>query len=380
MRRFTRDPHGFLEDLARRSDAAVFPLPWGGWCVRDTEPALRVLNDPVFNTGRSPFFGDLLPTRSAQIAVGREVREALRAYEPAFRTGMENAVARLAAASPWPVTGPDLVFRGTADLLLHPDAAPPLRRLMHRAVHGGVLVRQPRVRQRARAEVLRARLVRALHAHVRERRRQTVPRRPRDLLDTVLLACLDGLGDRAVADLYRVIHQSVVRNVGYALAWSLLLASLYGPACLHGPGGASRPWPWPTDSLVREAARYRPMVWMVARRVPYPQEIGGVRFPAGTALSVSPYLLHHDERRWTEPRVFDPERWSRPDGCGPYLPFGAGPFTCAAAGVAHSMVATALDCLGAGARLSVPASATYPVVTDAAVPRPFVLHRATTAS
>ncbi|MGI5340923.1 cytochrome P450 [Streptomyces sp. CA-181903] len=339
--------------------------------MKDTELALGVLNDPVFNTGRSPFFGDLLPTRSAQVVLGREVRQALRAYEPAFRVRMEDAVARLPVASPWPVTGPDLVFRAAADLLLHPDAAPPLRRLMHRAVHGGVLVRQPRVWQRARAEVVRAGLVKATLAHVRERRRETGPRRPRDLLDTVLLACPDDRTDRAVADLYRLIHQSVVRNVGYALAWSLLLA------CLHAPGGASRPWPWPTDRLVREAARYRPMVWMVGRRVPRPLDYGGIRFPAGTILSVSPYLLHHDERRWTGPRVFDPDRWSRPDACGPYLPFSAGPFACAAAAVAHSMVGTAVDRIGEGARLSVPPSAVHPVVTDAAVPRPFVLHRTT---
>ncbi|MGI5347404.1 cytochrome P450 [Streptomyces sp. CA-250714] len=367
MRRFRQDPLGFMEDLAHRSPTGVFQLPWGGWCVSDTDLALTVLNDPDFNAGRSPFFGDLLPSRSAQITLGREVRHALRDYESDYRDNMAKAVAQLPANSPWPLTGPDLVFQSTADFLLHPDAAPALRRMMHQAVHSGVLVRQPLVRQRVRAEMVRAKLAEATLVHVGERRRKGCTRQPRDLLDTILHACPGNSTDRTVSDLYRVIHQSVVRNVGYALAWSVLLA------CLHSAPGS--PWPWPTDRVVREAARYRPMVWMVGRRLPRSQEFGGIHFRAGTLLSVSPYLLHHDEHRWPEPRAFRPERWSRPQTCGPYLPFSSGPFTCSAAAVAHSMVTEALDCLGEGAHLSVSAGVTHPMVTDAAIPRPFVLHR-----
>lgn len=369
MRRFRSDPLGFLEGLAARDRAPVFRLPWGGWCVRDTELALTVLKDPRFNEGRSAFFGDLLPSRPAQIAFGRDMRRALLAQLPAYRDNMAEAVDRLPGTTSWPATGPDLVFRSTADWLLHPEAAPPLRRAMHEAVHSGVLVRQPAMGQRARAEVARARLVRATLTHVAERRRQGGVREPRDLLDTVISASPAGADDRTVADLYRLIQQSVVRNVGYALSWSLLLDCLHATPVARGQ--------WPADHSVREAARHRPMVWMVGRRLPHPGEFGGVQVPAGATLAVSPYLLHHDEDRWSDPHLFRPDRWSRPQTCGPYLPFSDGPFTCAAAQVAQTMISVAFGLLSHARQLSTPGAVPHPVVTDAAIPRPFVLHRTT---
>nr|WP_237535329.1 cytochrome P450 [Streptomyces sp. SID3343] len=63
---------------------------------------------------------------------------------------------------------------------------------------------------------------------------------------------------------------------------------------------------------------------MVGRPVPHPVAFGGVAFRTGAILSVSPYLLHHDERHWSRPQTFDPERWGRADTPGPYLPFSAG--------------------------------------------------------
>ncbi|MDJ1133464.1 cytochrome P450 [Streptomyces iconiensis] len=371
MRKFRHDPLGFIEDLARRAPEGMFRLPWGGWCVSDADLALSVLSEPDFNSGRSAFFRDLLPSRAAQVILGRAVRHALDAYAGDYRDNMVRAVAQLPAASPWPVTGPDLVFLSTADFLLRPEADPPLRRMMHQAVHNGLLVRSPHMRRRARAEMMRLKLAEATLAHVRERRRQGRPPEPPDLLDTVLHACPAESGDRTVAELYLLLHQSIVRNVGYALAWSLLLPRLHGTS---GP-----PWSWPTEWAVREAARCRPMVWMVGRDVPRRMEIGGVTLRAGTTLSVSPYLLHHDEQRWTDPRSFRPERWSQPHACGPYLPFSAGPFTCTAAAVAHRMTGEALDRVGGGAHLSVSGGVTHPTVTDAAVPGPFVLHRVTTS-
>lgn len=166
-----------------------------------------------------------------------------------------------------------------------------------------------------------------------------------------------------------LLFRSIVGNIGYAVAWTVLPAGLH-----HAPQAA---WPWPTDWIVREAARHRPFVWMVGRPVPHPVEFGGVALRPGAILSVSPCLLHHDERHWNRPDVFDPERWAHPDTRGPYLPFSAGPFICAGAAVAQTMTADAVAALAGDARLSVLGGRTRPVVTNAAAPRAFTLNRTT---
>ncbi|MBW4720308.1 cytochrome P450 [Saccharothrix obliqua] len=363
MRRFRRDPYAYIEDLRLR-EPGVARLPWGGWCVSDPELAQALLRAHEFNGDRSGFFGELLPSRSAQVVVGRAVRDAVRERVGEYRARLAVEVAALPATTRWPATGTRLVHRCLADVLLHPaDAPPEVRRLLADAVRGGVLLRAPRVWQRARAELLRGRLVAALTELVARRR---ADRGQRDVLDAVLAAAPAELPDRAAAELYVLLFRSVVAPVGCSLAWSVLLA------CLHHPDG---PWPWPADWVVREALRHRPMAWMVGRTVPRPTEFGGIPFPAGEVLSVSPYLLHHDEHRWPEAAAFRPERWGDGGARGPYLPFGAGPFTCAGASVAQLLVAEALTALGEHAHLSVTGGDTRPVMADGAVPRPFTLHR-----
>ncbi|WP_433273705.1 cytochrome P450 [Actinosynnema sp. CS-041913] len=366
MRRFRRDPLGFVEDVARLNPAGVARLPWGAWCVSDTRLARVLLRDPRFNAGMSGFFGNALPSRPAQSALGHHVRDMMRSRMPEYRTAVAAAAERFPAVSRWPAAGVDLVYRCTADLLLHPDAPPDLRRLQQQRVRGG-LGRQQTFWRRARAELRRRRLVSALVEHVAERRKQSRAAQPRDLLDAVIGACPDEVTDRAVTSVYLLLFRSIVGVVGHSVAWSVLSAGLH-----HPPGSA---WPWPVDWLVREAARHRPVVWMVARRIPEPVDFGGIAFPSGTRLSVSPYLLHHDERHWTRPGVFRPERWAEPGGRGFYLPYSSGPFVCAGAAVAHTLVTEAVAALGAEARLTVVDGDLTPVVTDSNVPRPFTLHR-----
>ncbi|WP_063035090.1 cytochrome P450 [Nocardia grenadensis] len=132
----------------------------------------------------------------------------------------------------------------------------------------------------------------------------------------------------------------------------------------------------PVDRVVREALRHRPVSWMVSRSVPYPAEFGGMGFRAGDLLSVSPYLLHHDREHWAGPETFQPDRWIRPDGHGPFVPFSSGPFTCAGAAVAHDLVTDAATILTENACLRVIGGGdTRPIVTNAAIPRPFTLRR-----
>jgi cytochrome P450 len=370
MRRFQRDPLGFIENLSRRNPPGVFRLPWGGWCVSDTDLAWVVLRDPDFNEGMSTFFGPQLPSRSAQVNVGRAVRDTLRARMAEYREGLAAAVAELPTVSQWPAAGAHLVYQCMADLLLDPHTPSRSRRLLEQAVGGGVLIRAPRVWQRTQAELLRSKLLAAVTEHVRDRREDGIRTgEPRDVLDAVIGACPHEVTDRAVAELYLLLFRSIVAPVSSSLAWSVLLA------CLHR--APDSPWPWPAEWVVREALRHRPMVWMVGRSVPYPIEIGGIAFRPGEILSVSPYLLHHDEHRWTHADVFRPERWAEPRERGPYLPFGAGPFTCAGASVAHTLIAEAVTALTTDARLTVIGGDTRPVMADGAIPRPFTLHRTT---
>lgn len=367
-RQLRRDPLEYIEDLQRRGATGVVRLPWGGWCVSDPDLAQDLLRGPEFNGGKSGFFGELLPTRTAQIEVGHAVRNFLRARVPQYRDALAAAVADLPAADCWPVAGTTLVYRCLADLLLHPDTPARARRLMDQAVHGGVVFRPPHAWQRARAEILRSRLITAVTEQVVHRREHHVGE-SRDVLDAVLGACPDEVADRTAAELYLTLFRSIVAPVSASLAWSVLLA------CLHHTSDS--PWPWPVDQVVREALRHRPMAWMLGRTVPRPTGFGGVSFRSGDILSVSPYLLHHDEHRWTDPKVFRPERWAQPDGRGPYIPFGAGPFTCVGASVAHLLITEALTALTGDARLTVTGGDARPVLTDNAIPRPFTVHRTT---
>ncbi|MDX3076678.1 cytochrome P450 [Streptomyces sp. MI02-7b] len=334
----------------------------------DPDLALRVLRDPVFNSERSTFFGDLLPSRPAQTEFGRAVRKLMRAHLPEYRDNVARAVAGLPEASQWPGAGTMLAYQCTADMLLHPQVSPPLHRLLAQAVRIGILLRAPRLRQRARVEMLRPKLKRALAEQVTLRREEGIRAdEPRDMLDTAIGACPNEVTSPAVADLYLQMYSAIVETVGHSVAWSLLLA------CLHNTPGS--PWPWPADWIAREAARHRPVVWMVGRPVPHPIEFGGISFQPDAVLSVSPYLLHHDKTRWAQPDMFRPQRWAEPGGHGPYLPYSTGPFTCAGAAVAHTMIVDTVSALTSDAHLTVTGGNMSPFVTNAAVCRPFALHR-----
>lgn len=368
MRRFRRDPLTFLERLRRTGSGEVFELPWGGWCAGDTDLALTVLRDRSFNAGMSGFFGAMLPSRAAEIDFGRAARTILRAYTPRFREALASEVLAMPAVTRWPAAGIELVYRCTADMLLHPEGSPALRRLLERNARVGAL-RPAHMVQRARAQLLRAELSAALTTEVRHRRSTggRPAEAPRDLLDAVIGACPDDLADVTVTELYVLMYRSIVGPLGHSLAWSLLLGSLLS---------SGSPWPWPVDSVVREALRHRPVSWMVSRPLPRPTEFGGIAFRTGDMLGVSPYLLHHDENRWSAPGEFRPDRWNRPGEHGPYVPFSSGPFTCAGAAVAHDLVTEAATALTAGTALRVIGGGdTRPIVTNAATPRPFTLRR-----
>eukprot|EP00112_Aurelia_sp_Birch-Aquarium-sp1_P021901 Seg6.9 transcript_id=Seg6.9/GoldUCD/mRNA.D3Y31 product="Cholesterol 24-hydroxylase" protein_id=Seg6.9/GoldUCD/D3Y31 len=62
-------------------------------------------------------------------------------------------------------------------------------------------------------------------------------------------------------------------------------------------------------------------------------EYGGYSIPKGTVMAIEMYAMHRDPKYWSEPEVFNPERWDSDslDKQGPnvaYMPFSAGRRNC----------------------------------------------------
>lgn len=87
-------------------------------------------------------------------------------------------------------------------------------------------------------------------------------------------------------------------------------------------------------AVLSEALRLFPPASLFSREATQDAQVGPYRVPKGTALHISVYTLHHDERWWQDAEAFKPERWvgdktggDRSGGLA-YLPFGSGPKMC----------------------------------------------------
>ena len=93
-----------------------------------------------------------------------------------------------------------------------------------------------------------------------------------------------------------------------------------------------------TRTVLSESLRLRPPAWILARSPIADLELGGHFMPSGSVVLISPYLMHRDERFYSNPMAFEPERWlddrqaRRPKMA--YIPFGAGPRSCIGEGFA----------------------------------------------
>ena len=83
------------------------------------------------------------------------------------------------------------------------------------------------------------------------------------------------------------------------------------------------------ESIFKEAMRYYPPVPFSIRYVVRDTEIQSYPLKAGTYVTISPLLLHHDDRYWDNPDVFDPYRFIDPNyNNKAYFPFAGGAHTC----------------------------------------------------
>jgi cytochrome P450 len=89
-------------------------------------------------------------------------------------------------------------------------------------------------------------------------------------------------------------------------------------------------------ATIQESMRRRPVLPNAAPRLTMrPVEIGGWQFPAGVALVVNTYLLHHDPDVYEDPYAFRPERFlDSPPGTYTWTPFGGGRRRCLGASFA----------------------------------------------
>jgi cytochrome P450 len=89
--------------------------------------------------------------------------------------------------------------------------------------------------------------------------------------------------------------------------------------------------PW-TTACFQEAMRMFSPAWVIPRKCVRDDVIDGHRIPKGSTVLIPINSLHHDERFWPNPEVYDPTRFlpenARSHHRSSYLPFGAGRRVC----------------------------------------------------
>lgn len=175
---------------------------------------------------------------------------------------------------------------------------------------------------------------------------------PSDLL-TVLLETIDPVTDAPLTDEELRAQVMTMVMAGHettakALTWSLYLLWKHPEvarevhdelaAVLDGRDVtiADLPQLAVTRSVIQEAMRLYPPIWVISRRVVHDDMLGGYHVPAGSLVCMSPWVLHHSERYWPNAEQFDPSRFRVTSNPEPftYIPFGGGPRVCIGRGFA----------------------------------------------
>jgi unspecific monooxygenase len=173
---------------------------------------------------------------------------------------------------------------------------------------------------------------------------------------------------------YRVPAAAILWTLG-VLARDTDLADRCAQASYDAADGEE---PEVVGSVRREALRLWPPTWMLFREAHGDQVCAGWRLRSGSAIMMSPYVVHRlapcfDDR----PDDFVPQRWRdlRP-APGEYLPFGSGSRRCVGAQLAELEMATAVRTMVTRLELSTSDPAPKPLVRTTMVPDSLVLRTA----
>ncbi|XP_033752184.1 cytochrome P450 3A11-like isoform X2 [Pecten maximus] len=86
------------------------------------------------------------------------------------------------------------------------------------------------------------------------------------------------------------------------------------------------------DMCISETLRMYPPAMRIERVCVKTTKVKDITIPAGMAISVPVYAMHHDPEVWEKPDVFNPERFSPTEKAKTdsldYIPFGHGPRNC----------------------------------------------------
>jgi cytochrome P450 len=175
-----------------------------------------------------------------------------------------------------------------------------------------------------------------------------------DLLDLLLKSRDEETGecmsDRELRDEVVTLFAAGHETTAVALAWTWYLLSLHPEVAGRLAGEVTdvlgeRPpafsdlerLPY-TRMVFEETMRLYPPAFVINRVALADDRIGDVDVPAGTMVSVSPWITHRNPNLWDEPERFDPERFTeesvRARHKYAYFPFGGGPRICIGNGFA----------------------------------------------
>jgi cytochrome P450 len=222
---------------------------------------------------------------------------------------------------------------------------------------------------RRRARVAGSYLRVAVRSMVADRRRATSVRN--DLVD-LLLSSVDpetgrSMTDEEITDNLLTFVMAGHETTAQGLSWTLDLLSrnpAAAAAVVAEIDAVTQGQPLCPDHVSElsytrrvfsEAMRLYPPAPMITRRVTRPFRLAGFAVPADAVLIVPIYAVHRQARLWTDPLVFDPDRFL-PDLAKErhrysYMPFGAGPRTCIGSAFAMMEVVVILGVLLRSIRL-----------------------------
>lgn len=153
-----------------------------------------------------------------------------------------------------------------------------------------------------------------------------------------------GMDDRQLRDEVVTLFLAGHETTATALAWTLLLLAEHPEVDARVAAEVDRvvgdraataddlPALTFCKAVLDESMRIYPPAHIIGREPTRDVRLGRWDIPAGTALLISPWALHHDPRFFDDPEAFRPDRWL--DGSTErlprhaYLPFGGGPRVC----------------------------------------------------